>query len=167
LANASTWSYYFNNTTPVAAGWNQPGFNASSWKTGVAPLGWGTGAITTNIDVPAGQTRTLTSYFRSSFSVPSPGDFATYTLTTRADDGIVVYVNGTEVGRSNMPTGTVTAGTYALSAPSTATALAAPVVLTIPKSLLVAGTNSVAVEVHSNYKSTPSASMDLSIVASN
>ena len=166
LANASTWSYYFNST-PVAVGWNQPGFDASSWKTGVAPLGWGTGAITTDIDVPAGQTRTLTSYFRSSFSVPSPGDFATYTLTTRADDGIVVYVNGTEVGRSNMPAGPVTSGTYALTAPSTATALASPVVLTIPKSLLVAGTNSVAVEVHSNYKSTPSASMDLSIVASN
>lgn len=167
LANASTWSYYFDSTTPVAAGWNQTGFNASAWKTGVAPLGWGSATITTNIDVPSGQTRTLTSYFRSSFTVPSPAAFSTYTLTTRADDGIVVYVNGTEVGRSNMPSGTVTASTYALSAPSTATALATPVVLTIPKTLLVAGANSIAVEVHSNYKTTPSASMDLSIDATN
>ena len=167
LANASTWSYYFDSTTPVVSGWNQTAFNASTWKTGVAPLGWGTGQITTNIDVPAGQTRALTSYYRSSFTVPSPADYATYTLTTRADDGIVVYVNGTEVGRSNMPAGAVTAGMYALSAPNTATAVATPVVLTIPKALLVAGANSIAVEVHSNYKSTPSASMDLSIVASN
>ena len=166
LANASTWSYYFDNVTPVGASWNQPSFNASSWKTGAAPLGWGTGPITTNIDVPAGQTRTLTSYFTRSFALSSPGDFSTYTLTTRADDGIVVYVNGVEVGRSNMPAGTVTAGTYALSAPNTTTALSTPVVLTIPKSLLVAGTNSVSVEVHSNYRGTPSTSMDLSIVAS-
>ncbi len=165
LSSASTWSYYFDNVTPVGSGWNQSSFDASSWRTGAAPLGWGTGPITTNIDVPAGQTRTLTSYFKRSFTVTSPNAFATYTLTTRADDGIVVYVNGVEVGRSNMPAGTVTAGTYALSAPNTATAVASPVVLQIPKSLLVAGSNSISVEVHSNYKSTPSTSMDLSIVA--
>lgn len=167
LSDASTWSYYFDNATPVGTDWNQSTFDATAWRTGAAPLGWGSGPITTNIDIPAGQTRTLTSYFKRSFDLSSPNAFSTYTLTTRADDGIVVYVNGVEVGRANMPTGLVTAGTYALSAPNTATAIASPVVIAIPKALLVAGSNSVSVEVHSNYKSTQSSSMDLSIVASN
>ena len=85
------------------------------------------------------------------------------TLTTRADDGIAVYVNGTEVGRSNLPSGTLTSTTYAGSAPSTATALASPVTFSVPPSLLVNGTNTVAVEVHSNYRLTPSMSMDLAL----
>jgi hypothetical protein len=35
----------------------------------------------------------------------------------------------------------------------------------VPAGLVVDGSNSIAVEVHSNYRSTPSASMDLSLVA--
>ena len=76
-----------------------------------------------------------------------------------------MYVNGTEVGRSNLPAGALAAGTYASSAPSTATAVANEVTFDVPVSLLKAGSNSIAVEVHSNYRSTPSSSMDLRLIA--
>lgn len=158
----ATWSYYFDNTAPVAASWQT---GSGSWATGPAPLGWGTGPIATNIDVPAGQTRALTSYYRRSFNVTNPSELKTVKLTTRADDGIAVYVNGTEVGRSNLPAGALTAGTYASSAPSTATAIANEVTFDVPVSLLQSGTNSIAVEVHSNYRATPSSSMDLRLIA--
>ncbi|VXB66189.1 fibrinogen-like YCDxxxxGGGW domain-containing protein [Aeromicrobium sp. 9AM] len=158
----ATWSYYFDNTTPVAGGWQT---GTGGWATGIAPLGWGTGPIATNIDVPAGQTRALTSYYRSAFTVADPGAFKTVKLTTRADDGVAVYVNGTEVGRSNLPAGALTATTYASSAPNTATAVANEVTFDVPVSLLHAGANTVAVEVHSNYRTTPSSSMDLRLIA--
>ncbi len=106
--------------------------HAARWATGAAPLGWGTGPIATNIDVPAGQTRALTSYYRRSFTVADPGAFKTVKLTTRADDGVAVYVNGTEVGRSNLPAGALTASTYASSAPNTATAIANEVTFDVP-----------------------------------
>jgi hypothetical protein len=158
----STWSYLFDNTRSAPTAWQTTG-DISSWRTGSAALGWGTGPVATSIDVPAGTTRALTSYYRRQFTVPNAAALKAVKLTTRADDGIAVYVNGTEVGRSNLPTGTLTAGTYALSAQSTATALANQVTFDVPVRLLVSGANTIAVEVHSNYRLTPSASMDLTL----
>ena len=60
-------------------------------------------------------------------------------------DGAIVYLNGTEVFRWNLPTGAVAFATLAL------TNVAAPDYLgqmTIPATSLVAGTNILAVEVH-------------------
>jgi formylglycine-generating enzyme required for sulfatase activity len=90
---------------------------------------------------------------------------ASVTLTTRADDGIVVYVNGVEVLRKNISAGTVTSGTYASSAVSASTAVANPVTVSIPGSAFTTGTNVIAAEVHSNYRSTPSHSFELSAVS--
>jgi len=93
--------------------------------------------------------------------VASTAAVTSLTLTTWADDGVVVYVNGTEVGRSNMPTGIISYNTFASAARSTATAKASPLTITVPTSLLVTGTNTVAAETHVNYRSTPSATFDL------
>jgi hypothetical protein len=81
-------------------------------------------------------------------------------LNTRADDGIVVYVNGTEVGRANMPSGTITGSTYASSAVKTANAQ--QVVINVPTSLLVSGTNVISAETHVNFRKTADLSFDLS-----
>ena len=77
------------------------------------------------------------------------------------NDGLVLYVNGREVKRSNMPEGTVTNTTLATAAPSTSTAKANPVEVTVPAEYLREGKNVIAVSVHSNYRSTPSVSFDL------
>lgn len=161
----ASWSYWFDNAKAVPETWRTSADATAAWPTGAAALGWGTGPIATDIDVPAGGTRALTSYYRRSFAVASAAALRRLTVTTRADDGIAVYVNGTEVGRSNLPAGTLTASTYASSAVSTTSAVAAPVTFDVPPGLLVDGANSIAVEVHSNYRTTPSASMDLSLVA--
>jgi hypothetical protein len=165
LANGSTWRYLFDNAVTVDAAWKQPSFDAGSWPSGPAPLGWGSGPIATNIDVQAGQTRAITSYHRASFTVTNPGAFQGFRLTTRADDGLVAYVNGTEVARANLPSGTISRTTYATAAPSTSTAVANPVVVQIPTTLIQAGSNTIAIEVHSNYRSTPSSSIDARIEA--
>ena len=78
----------------------------------------------------------------------------TPTLTFVADDGVVVYVNGVEVRRQNIAEGvTITPNTYATAAPRSTAANASPVVMTIPKSALVQGTNVIAAETHLNYRS--------------
>lgn len=165
LEAGSIWTYSFDSAAPPAEGWQEASFDADSWKSGAAPLGYGTHAsIVTSIDVPAGQTRPLTSYYRSTFEA-DPSAYSEVRLTTRADDGVVVYVNGQEVGRANMPSGAVGVGTYALSAVGTAAALADPVTIDVPHSALVAGTNTIAVEVHANYRAAKDVSMDASITA--
>lgn len=165
LPAASTWRYYFDNAAAVSLDWTSGIFDDTSWKSGPAPLGFGPGPITTNIDVPAGQTRAVTSYYRTSFEVKPGSEFGTVTLTTRADDAVAVHVNGVEVGRANLPSGTLTGNTYAQSAPRTTAATASPTKFTIPVSALKIGTNQIAVEVHSMFKATVDSSMDASIVA--
>ena len=43
--------------------------------------------------------RPLAAYFIKTFTVDNAASVSKLTLKTVADDGVVVYVNGTEVGR--------------------------------------------------------------------
>ena len=138
--------------------------SATGWGSGNAVLGFGT-PVSTNIDTFATTTdRPLAAYFTKTFQVPSAAKAVKLQLTSVADDGAVFYVNGTEVARSNMPAGAVTYRTYASSARNTTTANASPVVVDVPVSLLVDGTNTVSVETHLNYRGTRDVSFDLGAV---
>ena len=64
---------------------------------------------------PTPNNRYLTTYFRRTFTVSDPASIAALTLHLVRDDGAVVYLNGTEIARSNMPTGTITSATRALT----------------------------------------------------
>jgi hypothetical protein len=162
IAAASTWNYSFSATAP-AAGWQATGFDSSAWSTGAAPLGFGQASLGTTLTAPA--PLPVTSYYRKAFTVVDASKVASVTLTTRADDGIVVYVNGVEVNRTNMDAGAVTSTTNANVAVSAANALANPVTITVPGSAFTSGTNVISAEVHSNYKSTPSHSFELTATA--
>jgi PKD repeat protein len=161
----SAWSWRFAPTAPNTA-WKNRGFDASSWNVGSGTLGFGTTGLGTNIDVsgPAGS-RPLTAYFIRQFNVASASKVSKLLLRTIADDGVVVYVNGTEVVRNSMPSGPVTFGTYATTGFRTAKAALNPVTANVPLSLLVDGVNTIAVETHLNYHATPDISFDLSAVA--
>ena len=158
----ATWAYSFSQTAPPA-GWQAPGYDASTWSTGAAPLGWGHAQLGTTLTSP--DPRPLTSFYRKSFNVADVTKVAMMTLTTRADDGIVVYVNGVEVLRRNINAGAVTSTTYANMAVSATSAVANPVTVSVPGSAFTTGANVIAVEVHSNYRSTPSHSFELSAVS--
>ncbi|MGW8482199.1 fibrinogen-like YCDxxxxGGGW domain-containing protein [Microbacterium sp. NPDC055903] len=163
LATGSTWSYAFP-TAALASDWASEAYDDTTWATGAGTFGWGYSTIATALDTSLSP-RPLTSYYRTTVSLDAV-DFDALTLTTRADDGIVVYVNGTEVGRKNMPAGATTLNTYASSAIGSTAVLANPYVLDVPLALLHTGDNTIAVEVHSNYRTTPSHSFEMEAVAS-
>ncbi len=163
VAPGSTWSYYYDATNP-ASGWKQSGYDTTGWSSGAAPIGYGTTDVATQLtttDTP----KPVTSYYRDAISVPDVSKLGDVTITTRADDGIVVYVNGDEVLRSNIDPGTVTSTTYANKAVNSAAALSTPVTVTIPASDFVNGSNVISAEVHSNYRTTPGVSFELGAVA--
>jgi hypothetical protein len=166
LPAGATWAYWFDDANAVDPAWTSDGFDSSGWRCGAAPLGWGGSSIATDVDVPAGTRRAVTAYYRTGFDLADVDAFTRYVLTTRADDGVLVRVNGVEVARVNLPSGSLTSTTYATSAPSTTAATASPVRVDLPSSALRDGTNVVTAEVHSNYRSTPNASLDASVVAS-
>jgi beta-glucanase (GH16 family) len=155
------WSYHRGTSAP-AADWKT---STASWRTGTAPLGFGvnTGGLGTRISNDF-TTKPLATYFTKSFElgqVPPAG----LALEARVDDGIVVFVNGKEVTRANLPSGTIGHGTYATRAPQSTYAAANPVRATVPASALVVGRNVISVQVQSNWRLTHNITFDAKLTS--
>lgn len=101
---------YSTQITDNNAIWRLPQFDDSTWEQGFAQFGFGDGDEQT---VLSGSW--LTAYFRKSFPVQGAATLAGILLKIKRDDGIVVYVNGVEQFRNNMPEGTPTSQTPASS----------------------------------------------------
>ena len=69
-------------------------------------------AVNTNAPLPLGLT---TYYFRKAFTFSGNPAYTQLRLNSVVTDGAVVYLNGVEVYRQNLPAGAVTAATPALS----------------------------------------------------
>jgi hypothetical protein len=162
ITERDTWKYLDTGVDQGTA-WRATGFNDTAWSSGQAELGYGDGDETTVISFgPNSAAKYITSYFRKSFTVANPNSIAALTMRVRRDDGIVVYLNGTEVARDNLPTGTIS---FSTSAPT-----AAPdegntwLTFSVPANLLVAGANVIAAEVHQNGGGSSDLTFDLSLV---
>lgn len=166
VAESSSWRYYYDAAAPVQT-WNSPAFDDSSWLIGSGPIGYGSTLISTNLNPSANTNdRPRVSYFRTNFTVEDASKVGSLELTTVADDGVVVYVNGVEVGRARMPQGTITHTTFASPTPPRTTAAnASPVTLSVPVELLVNGVNVISAQTHVNYRGTPDMSFKLKAVA--
>lgn len=163
VAEGASWRYRFASAAPPA-GWRSRSFDDSTWSRGRAALGFGSWGPRTTMQPPAG-TQPLAAQLRRTFTVDDPADVTRLTLTTRADDGVVLHLNGVEVGRRNLPTGTLTHQTYATAAPSTSSAAATPFTVTVPPGTLRAGRNVLTAQVHLNYRATPDISFDAQLRA--
>src|SRR6185295_15535443 len=80
------------------------------------------------------------------------------------DDGVVVYVNGVEVYRDNMPNGTISYNTLAASGAEGDDGNVIHTV-TLPVSSFVNGNNTIAVEIHQWSVSNSDISFDLQLIA--
>ena len=155
----ATWAYHWS-TDAVSADWAQTSYDDSSWSRGTAPIGYGAADLGTTLKPGTPKTRPLTTYARTTFTVADPTAIGGVNVAVTTDDGAVVYVNGTEIVRQRMNDGAVTAGTYASASVTTASARADRQLVFVPASQLVAGTNTLAVETHLNYRSSSSMTID-------
>ncbi|MFT4081939.1 MAG: PKD domain-containing protein [Nocardioides sp.] len=157
----SQWRWKYD-ADGAPSDWNTLGADVSSWNQGAAILGFNASDVTTDIDTFSSTSdRPLAAYFVKNVTIPQASSVVKLTLTGLANDGVVVYVNGTEVTRSNMRDGTITAKSYAASARNETTAQANPFTVDVPVGLLVNGTNVIAAETHLNYRATRDAAFDL------
>jgi hypothetical protein len=141
------WHYYDNGDLTGTL-WRTPGFNDSTWTKGAAPLGYGDDNIVTTVKYgPSTTAKYITTWFRHRFWVDDPARFLSVTLGLIRDDGAAVYLNGTEIFRSNLPTGTLTAATRASASVGGTDETTVFEASVDPKWFRV-GTNVLAVEVH-------------------
>src|SRR5688572_14711109 len=144
VPTGSTWRYLDNGSDQGTA-WRGLSFSDASWASGPAQLGYGDGDEATVVSFgPNSGAKYITTYFRRSFNLVNASAYLTATIRVLRDDGAVVYVNGTEVFRSNMPGGGVGYQTLAAAAIDDTAFYSA----SFSPSLLVNGANVVAVEVH-------------------
>jgi hypothetical protein len=165
VAKGSVWKYLDNGSNQGTA-WRGVGFSDSAWTSGAASLGYGDGDELTVVGYgPNGGDKYITTYFRRVFTVTDASRFNSLTLRLLRDDGAVVYLNGTPVLSSNMPTGAISYTTRAASSANGAdentyfeTVLDA--------ALLRNGSNVIAVELHQFDETSSDISFDLELIAS-
>ena len=165
VPTGAVWKYLDNGSDQGTA-WRASGFNDSTWPSGPAQLGYGDGDEATTVGFgPDSNNKFITTYFRRAFSVTNASAFNGVTLRLMRDDGAVVYLNGVEVWRTNMPTGTIGFSTLAPVAIAGADE-STFVQTTLNPSLLVSGTNVLAVELHQSGGTSSDISFDLQLIGS-
>jgi hypothetical protein len=161
LINTGALWRYHDKAQDLGANWRAFAYNDSTWSNKMAELGFGdaaNGRPETTLIASNGQ---WTTYFRHTFTVTNPGMFAGVTGRVLRDDGVVVYLNGTEVFRDNMPEGDISYPTPASGACSDDGTTFLP--FSAPVKLLLPGANVIAVEVHQNALSSSDLSFDLDL----
>jgi hypothetical protein len=156
----STWKYLDNGTNQGTA-WRAATFNDAAWASGPGELGYGDSDEGTVVSYGSNSSgKYITTYFRRTFNITNLSNYTGFTLEFRRDDGAVIYVNGTEVRRSNMPSGTVsytTLGTDASDDGGTVQTYA------LNSSAFAEGSNTIAVEIHQSSASSSDISFDLQL----
>ncbi|MBN2132479.1 MAG: tandem-95 repeat protein [Sedimentisphaerales bacterium] len=156
IPKGSDWRYV-DTGVDLGTVWQSIGYSDLGWSSGPAQLGFGDNDEQTTIT--SGHT---CYYFRHAFDVTDPSVFGSLTLWVVRDDGCVVYLNGTEVVRSNMPASDIQHGTFASTVVG-GTDEDAWFRYSVDAGLLVAGTNVVAVEVHQANATSSDISFDFEL----
>lgn len=166
IAKNSMWKYYQSGNTPTGD-WITPGYSDTSWSSGNAILAWGVLDISPTLNPTQLRTdiRVETVYFRQSFNYTKTGDETRMVLNYVFDDGAIVYLNGTEIARINMPADTPTYSTWATGVGNES----GYTLIELPASTLTAlvtGTNVLAIEVHNVSNTSSDLGMDCSFTVS-
>src|SRR4030095_12165109 len=130
---------------------------------GPAQLGYGDGDERTVVGFgPNAAAKFITTYFRRTFAVSDYSAVSALALRIVRDDGVVVYLNGTEVYRNNMPAGPIN---YLSLAPVSIGGVdeSARYSALIDPGGLVNGVNVIAAELHQNGGGSSDISFDFEL----
>ncbi len=154
--------------------WNSPGFEVSSstvgpWRSAPLPLQGGTVEVfpgdTPNLlegigDGPNGENIITTYLFRNTFTLTlEEAAVEDWIANLAVDDGCVIFINGVEVGSLYMPDGAIDSNTLAEGGDES---IYNDVELSLA-GLLVAGVNTIAIEVHQGSLGSSDAGLDISL----
>jgi hypothetical protein len=163
IPRESTWKF-FDKGTSLGSTWQTIGFNDSGWSSGQAELGYGDDDENTIIGYgPSSENKYITTYFRKNFSISNKDLMQSLAFNLKCDDGAVVYLNGHEIGRYNLPAGTIDYLTNANNSVGGSDESTFSTYSTDP-AFLVNGTNVIAVEVHQSSGSSSDVSFDLELL---
>ncbi|MBN2592351.1 MAG: lamin tail domain-containing protein [Sedimentisphaerales bacterium] len=171
IESGSVWRYLDDGSDQGTAqdGTNwfaDPAYDDAQWLEGPAELGYGDdgqGRPEATV-VNSGPSRNyfITTYLRRSFDVYDASLYSGLNLRLLRDDGAVVYLNGAELVRSNLPEGVIDYLTLANSNVGEAEEYTF-LDFEVDPNLLLTGTNIIAVEIHQASATSADISFDLEL----
>jgi hypothetical protein len=115
----STWKWLKGRSeasTPDTTAWRQPEFNDASWNSAPAPFYYSNtsteppfyngGAVTGTVITDMVSSYTCI-FLRKTFVLTNVAESGSVLVEMAADDGCIVWLNGQEIGRTNMPAGEI------------------------------------------------------------
>jgi acid phosphatase type 7 len=157
----ATWSYSAAASVPANDvendTWIETDYNDGAWSSGAAQFHVGESGSTDLV------TLRNAFYFRKVVNITGLTSYVTFDLNIIRDDGVVVYVNGIEAGRNNMPAGSVVFSTNATAGIGNGSE-ATVNTISIASCYFTEGNNTVAVEVHQASTTGSDMRFDMSLV---
>ncbi len=163
-ATVAVWKYK-DDGSDQSTQWRARNFDDQSWNFGPSELGYEDSPATVVSYGASANNKHITTYFRHHFSVANPSIYQSLTLKLLVDDGCVIYLNGTEVVRRNMPAGEVNYRTLTVNRVG-GTDESNFFTYNLSASGLVTGDNVLSVEVHQESAGSSDLSFDLGLTAS-
>jgi hypothetical protein len=161
VLTGAVWKYLDTGVDQGTA-WRSTAFNDSEWPSGPGRFGTNDPGLSTIIRIrDSNGVAVLTSYYRHRFEAANVTAITNLAFRVLRDDGCVAYLNGTEIFRMNMPTGTVTFNTRATTGIG-GTDETRYYPTNISSALLIEGQNTLAIELHQAV-STTDAGFDLGL----
>ncbi|MEQ8625341.1 MAG: DUF839 domain-containing protein [Vicingaceae bacterium] len=164
IASGDEWNYLDNGVDLTSSNWKSLNYNDTTWAYGPSPLGYSNPSATELSFGPDPGNKYITYYFRKRINIANLSSLAdSLVFNVKRDDGAVVYVNGTEVVRENMPAGTINYNTTSATVVGGAdenTFFST----TLSKSVFNPGVNIIAVEVHQRDSSSSDLTFDMQIL---
>ena len=109
INRGATWRYLDDGSDQGTA-WRERDFNDDDWRSGPAELGYGDNDEATEVrfgpnednDDNDEDDKFITTYFRRDFSIADTSQVLALDYRIKRDDGVVIYLNGTAIGRDNV-----------------------------------------------------------------
>jgi hypothetical protein len=144
--------------------WRDPDFDDGKWYERKLDLGWVEPAAMDGMPGMRPRPAASTYLFRRTFEVDDPGFYRDLAMLIKRSDGAIVYLNGKEVYRYNLPDGAVSNETLA-GRPLPPIEREAYFPVKLDPDLLQRGTNVIAVEIHRGAKNTGPLTFDAELNA--
>ncbi|RIK82215.1 MAG: hypothetical protein DCC68_06955 [Planctomycetota bacterium] len=159
----SDWKYLDTGVDPGAV-WRELGFDDAAWASGPGQLGYGDDDEATMVNCgptapDCNANNFATTYFRRKFTVEDPALVDSLVVDLVRDDAAAVFLNGVQIFRDADLPAAAGHGTYATGTSDENEASS----FAVAASLLAAGENILAVEVHQASATSSDVSFDLGL----
>jgi hypothetical protein len=160
IISGDEWRYH-NYGINLQTIWRGLNYNDNNWQTGRTLIGEANN-VDTRIGIGSNNNRYPTIYFRKQVMIENTSTIEQALLQLKYNDGAVVYVNGVEALRTNMPVGNITYNTWATSVNNGTTFED----YAIDPTLFIEGENVVSVEIHNVNAASSDLFFDLTLTLS-